>query len=158
MPINNCGVAIEADDVRGATEHTYEQVAIYDPTQEMRYRSRIAEIARLLHCNYQRFQMAPSTGLLRYERRPQRRPVYCESIQELIQNWCASVGEGHFDTNGIVGLDASYSIDSEVNSGNLTAAIEAVLSALAQIFEQRGRGQHVCSVSPRGRLHRARPH
>jgi len=140
---NETRIAVENDDVRGATGHQFEQVAIYDSKLGMHYRSRIAEIARLLHCNYQRFQMAPSTGLLRYERRPQRRPLYSEDLSQLIEQWCSNVRANQFCSNGVVGLDARYPIDRTVDTEHLATAIDAVLSALAQIFAQRGRGQNL---------------
>jgi hypothetical protein len=68
-------LAAEASDCRGAAA-PYEEGAVYGPAVEVCYRSRVAEVARLLSWNYQRFNMAPATGLARYVRRRQERPAY----------------------------------------------------------------------------------
>jgi hypothetical protein len=132
-------LAIEQDDVRGAPGVPHLQVAIYPLRSDVRYRSRIAEIGRMLSYNYQRFNMAPATGLLRYERRPQRRPLYTAAIPDLIDQWTHAVGEGWLPMSDDSGAVQQVALDSQIDRARLCNAITGVLEALAEQFHARHR-------------------
>src|SRR5436309_1865500 len=51
----DCRIPVENNDCRGPDAHGWERVARYAETVPVRYRSRVAEIARLLSFNLQRF-------------------------------------------------------------------------------------------------------
>lgn len=137
--VNELNLAVEANDCRGSSGSTLEQVAIFSPKAELLFRSRMAEISRLLSLNFQRFQMAPSTGLLRYERRPQTRPMYSVPILQLSdrlqQNIQAGFIQLQYDGSG----GRRYSLKADIDRDLLCQAVFSVLTALADLFISKGR-------------------
>ena len=128
---------VEQDDIRGYDGHPWERVAIYDHSVDTRYRTRIAEIGRLLSRNHQRFRMLPSTGLLRYERRPQRRPKYQVDIASFRDDIVSNLRTGSI----LIPVPASgterYILKSTVNIDHLCRAVQAALDALISLIEAR---------------------
>jgi|GEM_PF-4756488 len=126
-------LALEQNDVRGldpdnVTGHAI--VALYEPRMEMRYRSRTAELARLLNFNHQRFQMARGTGLLRYERRDQRRPKRELLVVDVRTDWHHQILAGEL----LVAMDGhstSHRLDGGIDRVKLARASDAVLEAMA---------------------------
>ena len=127
-------IPVEKNDCRGDDDFVWEQVAVYGPQVPTRYRSRVAEIARLLSLNYQRFRMLPSTGMLRYERRAQLRPEYSIPLDGLSARLVTEITSGVLS----VGEEASYRLRDDVNRTTLSKAATAVLEALADMFVSRG--------------------
>ncbi len=142
-------IPLEANDCRGFDGHPWQRVAIYESRTEVRYRSRVAEIARLLSQNYQRFRMLPSTGLLRYELRPQTRPEYEMLIDDLIKRLGGEIQQGVFRPELISGLSLEYPIDAGVDRSRLIEAMEAVLVALAEEFQNRGQASKLADFQVR---------
>lgn len=130
---------LEQNDVRGAPGAAYQQVAIYPIDADVRYRSRIAEMSRLLSYNYQRFNMAPATGLLRYERRPQRRPRYTRDIAQVMEQWSQDVNAGRIQVENDLGALEGYSLQSHVDCSCLARAMQAVMETLDRQLQGRGR-------------------
>jgi hypothetical protein len=97
----------------------------------VKFRSRVAEIARLLSLNYQRFRMLPSTGLVRYERRPQLRPTYSVPISEVVARICEQIRSGALETNN------RFILGNIVKRDVLSQALEAVLTSLSEVFLER---------------------
>ncbi|BDG08615.1 DEAD/DEAH box helicase family protein [Anaeromyxobacter paludicola] len=126
---------VEQNDCRGDDPHPFERVAIYATSVGTQYRSRVAEVARLLGRNYQRFKMLPSTGMLRYERRPQKRPEYVVDLGELAKRLSAEIKAG---TLSLEPDDTAHKLAANVDRPLLTKATEAVLLALAEMFVSRG--------------------
>jgi hypothetical protein len=127
-------IPTEANDCRGQVG-PWETVARYADDVHLKYRSRVAEITRLLSLNFQRFRMLPSTGLTRYERRSQRRPEYSVPIKEFAGDLVRQIAAGLLE---IPGAD-SYHLRTDVRRAELARSAEAVLLALAQLFTGRGR-------------------
>src|SRR6266567_2498841 len=128
----DCRIPVEANDCRGSDPHPWQRAARYSERTAVKYRSRVAEIARLLSLNYQRFRMLPSTGLIRYERRSQLRPEYSLSISELVERIRAQVN------SGVLEMSAPFALGTGVKRDLLMLAVEAVLTALAEVFVERG--------------------
>ena len=125
-------LALEQNDVRGPDRDAptgHAVVAIYDPQAEVRYRSRTAELARLLSYNHQRFKMTRGTGLLRYERRDQRRPKRDLRVADLRTEWSQQVLAGQLAIS-IEGVDQTFALRGEINRAFLAQACDAVLEAL----------------------------
>ncbi|HWD90806.1 MAG TPA: DEAD/DEAH box helicase, partial [Verrucomicrobiae bacterium] len=122
---------VERNDCRGAVNSEFEQVALYPERSEVRYRSRVAEVGRLLSHNYQRFKMARATGVLRYERRPQRRPDRNLPVSELSAQWVSSIQSGQLRIE-----TAEHTVDCQlrptVQRHALQQATAVVLQALAE--------------------------
>jgi hypothetical protein len=129
-----CRIPVELGDCRGDDGYPWERVATFGASVETKYRSRIAEIARLLSLNYQRFRMLPSTGMLRYERRPQRRPEYSVDLASLATRLTGEIRAGNLTLDG----DIKHSLRPTVDRSKLAKAVDAVLGALAEMFAERG--------------------
>jgi hypothetical protein len=136
---NESRIALEQDDVRGAPASPWQSVALYGSKTPLHYRSRMAEIARLLSRNYQRFGMTPTTGLLRYVRRPQERPRYSLKIADLADLWTAQIRSGRLSLALPGAGPAEYPLSSDVDRERLCKALRAVLEALANQFVAKGR-------------------
>jgi hypothetical protein len=126
----NGRLRLESNDVRGTDSAPHAQVAFFSPNAQVAYRSRVAELGRLLALNYQRFHMVPSTGVLRYERRPQLRPQRQLRISDLIAEWRTDI------ENGVVRVSTmeatvEYPLRQGVQLPQLVRAVEATLQALA---------------------------
>lgn len=128
---------VEPDDVRGFDGHPWERVALYPSHVDTRYRSRVAEVGRLLSRNHQRFRMLPSTGLLRYERRPQRRPIYTIELATLRDQIAADVAAGIIHVPVTGGAPESWPLDQQVARPELSRAVQAALDALIDLLGQR---------------------
>ena len=117
---------------RGDTIPEFEQVAVYPTSVPVKARTRTAEIGRLLSFNYQRFQMQPSTGFLRYERREQRRPLREIPIPE----FCAELVQGIRETGKLYLEERNFDwkIDQPVDGTTLAQAIEIVLTSLNEFL------------------------
>ena len=122
---------LEANDVRGADSSAYQQVAIYDAKAPVQVRSRVAEIGRLLSQNYLRFGMAPATGVIRYERRPQQRPRRTLLISDVTAQWRSQIEAGEIAVQTDE-LNRSYRLRAEAPLADLVRAMEAVMQALAE--------------------------
>jgi hypothetical protein len=145
-------LAVEASDCRRATgvaPPPWEQVALYGSKINVRYRSRVAEIARLLAWNYQRFNMAPSTGLLRYVRRRQERPAYDQPIADLLSAVSADIQAGRIVADGPSGGTQTFPLDASVDRTHLTSALTAVLEELTAQFTAEGRDPHLAGFQAR---------
>jgi hypothetical protein len=127
----NGRLRLEQNDVRGTDSSPVAQVAIFPKQVAVRFRSRVAELARLLSRNYQRFQMAPSTGLLRYERRPQERPRRPLSIEEIISTWCADIANGQLRIATEEG-EIVCTLRQDIQRSALARATKAVMDALCE--------------------------
>ena len=127
-------IPTEANDCRGQDD-PWETVAKYTDRVGLKYRSRVAEITRLLALNFQRFRMLPSTGLIRYERRSQRRPEYSIPIATFAATLSQQIDSGLIEIPG----GNSYRLRSDVQRMELKRSAEAVLAALAQLFTGRNR-------------------
>ena len=132
-------LAVEDNDCRGTPPSPMEQVAIYDQKTPLRFRSRMAEVVRLLSLNYQRFNMVPATGLLRYERRQQLRPVYSVPIQSIVANLNSDIQQGRIRlTRG--GEDSKfYDLRRSVDFDILCRSMNIVFTALCELFNERER-------------------
>lgn len=130
---------VDGQDCRGPNPDSRERVAVYDAGVRTSYRSRVAEIARLLSRNYARMTMSPTTGLLRYEARPQWRPLYEVRIEALMRDWHSDVLAGKLVTERGGPKVAEFWLDAGIDRARLVRAIEAVLTALAQLFRDTGR-------------------
>jgi hypothetical protein len=122
---------LEADDVRGKDSSNYQQVAVHDVKTPIKVRSRVAEIGRLLSQNYLRFGMAPATGVIRYERRPQQRPRRTLLISEVRDQWRAQIEAGELIVQ-TVEQTRRYRLRANVPKAELVQAMEAVMQALAE--------------------------
>ena len=121
----------EDDDIRSGKRGDFEQVAFYSKNVNTKYRSRVAEVTRLLSRNYQRFNMAPSTGLLRYQRFPQCRPRRDINIKDFTKALCQNIKQGHF----VLKKDFSeynYKIDSKIETEVLIKASSNVLEVIEE--------------------------
>ena len=120
----------------GETVPEFEQVAVYPPSVEVKARTRTAEIGRLLSFNYQRFQMQPSTGFLRYERREQRRPLREVPIPE----FCSELVQGVREAGKLYLEERNFDwkIDQPVDGATLAQAIEIVLTSLNEFLAPGG--------------------
>ncbi|BBM87120.1 DEAD/DEAH box helicase [Candidatus Uabimicrobium amorphum] len=121
----------EENDCRNSTNSPYEQVAVYEKGVSLIYRSRVAEVIRLLSSNYQRFDMAPSTGVLRYKRQAQLRPKRDIKILDVSQKWQSEIKAGELN---------KHRINSEIDQAILSQAVNFVLRALANFLG----GKHTC--------------
>lgn len=131
-------IPVEQNDVRGPDPHPVERVALYASEVETRYRSRVSELARLLSRNHQRFRMLPSTGLLRYERRAQRRPRYLVDVQALRDQTIAAIRSGHLPLALDSGSSEMRPLDPAISRGSLEKAVNAALDALRSLLTERG--------------------
>ena len=123
----------ETNDVREPADSEFAGVAIYDASTRVKYRSRVAEVGRLLQQNFQRFHMAPATGVIRYERRPQWRPVRDLVVADLSAQWAADIRRGELLLPvGEEGVTQPYPLRSAVQREELARATEAVLAALGE--------------------------
>lgn len=127
---------LEQNDVRGADNSAFAQAAVFPKETPVKFRSRVAELARLLSKNYQRFQMAPSTGVLRYERRPQERPRRRLLISEVTQTWCADIANGRLRIATEEG-EIVRTLRPDVQRDALARATEAVMNALTETLGPR---------------------
>ncbi|WP_437896182.1 DEAD/DEAH box helicase [Sorangium sp. So ce124] len=132
-----CGLPAEQHDARGNDGHPWERVALYDASVETRYRSRVAEIGRLLSRNHQRFRMLPSTGLLRYERRPQIRPSYVVDLMALRNRTVDGIRAGEVRLPALGGISEVHPLDVRVNRDALSRAVRAALDALLDLLMER---------------------
>src|SRR5205807_6649551 len=119
--VGDSRIPLEANDCRGTDPHLWERGALYTEKIRVKFRSRVAEIARLLSLNYQRFRMLPSTGLLRYERRPQFRPAYSVPISDVVERLRAQIKAGVFETSN------RFALGTGVKRDLLVQAVDAVL-------------------------------
>jgi len=138
LGVSPSGLPVEQDDVRGFDGYPWERVAIYDHSVETRYRSRVAEVGRLLALNHQRFRMLPSTGLLRYERRAQFRPNYDVDLVVFRDAVVADVRAGCVQISLPGAGFARYALDHAVQRDELARSIEATLDALIALLGARG--------------------
>ena len=143
---------VEQNDVRGYDGHPWERVAHYGPRVETRYRSRVAEIGRLLSRNHQRFRMLPSTGLLRYERRPQRRPKYAVELASLRDQIIADVQRGCVRIPVPAAGFESHQFLGSVNKDYVARSVEAVLDTLIALLEERGQPPRIADFQARSLL------
>ncbi|MBN8460102.1 MAG: DEAD/DEAH box helicase [Verrucomicrobia bacterium] len=127
----NGKLRLENNDVRGKDNSDFAQVALYDAKTQVKYRSRVAEVAWLLSRNYQRFRMAPATGVLRYERRAQERPARYLVIADLIRQWRDDISAGRITVSTPAG-SVDYKLLPDVQPEKLVRATEAVMRALAE--------------------------
>lgn len=135
----DCRIPVERNDVRTYDGHPWERVAIYPASVHVKFRSRVAEIARLLSRNYQRFRMLPSTGLVRYVRRPQLRPEYRCDIAGMLQRVEADIDASVLRIERSPGDPQPFPLDPLIHGPTLKVAVRAVLEALAGEFAARGR-------------------
>ncbi|HEU4729015.1 MAG TPA: DEAD/DEAH box helicase [Kofleriaceae bacterium] len=143
---------VEQDDIRGFDGHRWERVAIFPPTEPTRYRSRVAEIARYLSRNHQRFRMLPSTGLLRYERRSQRRPRYSTDLATLRDQLVADIRDGNIRIPVPAAGFETHSLDASVNRDFLARSVEAVLDTLVALLTGRGQAPSLAEFQARSLL------
>lgn len=127
-------LAVGTDDCRGPAGSGWEEVATFAADVPVRYRSRVAEIARLLSRNYQRFGMSAATGLVRYLRRPQVRPEYDTPIRPLASVLADEFRRGRLNAGDPPGT-LDFSLDPAANADRLARATDAVLGALADQFQ-----------------------
>lgn len=127
---------VERNDCRGYDGYLWERVALYEDGTHLKYRSRTYEIARLLSLNYQRFNMAPSTGLLRYDKHSQKRPRYNRLIADLVSTWKLWISAGLLQLEPDEGMTQRYGLDA-VDRELLSRTVEAVLTALAEMFIEK---------------------
>ena len=127
----------EQNDVRLPADSEFAEVAIYDVGNSVKYRSRVAEVGRLLQQNFQRFRMAPATGVIRYERRPQYRPVRDLNVADLATTWVADIRRGELILpSGEDGATQVYRLRGDVPREELARATEAVMHALRERHEK----------------------
>lgn len=131
-------VPTEANDCRGQAG-PWETVARYPGDVKLKFRSRVAEIARLLSLNFQRFRMLPSTGLIRYERRSHRRPEYSVAISTFSADLQQQIAAGFLELPG----SQAYPLRVDVHRAELIRSVDAVLTALGQLFAGRSRPERV---------------
>lgn len=139
--VPSCGLPVEQDDVRGHDGHPWERVALYGSAVQTTYRSRVAELGRLLSRNHQRFRMLPSTGLLRYERRPQKRPEYKFELPSLRDQLAVDIREGRLRVPFYGG--EPYQIDSAVDRSSLSRSVKAAIEALIELLKDRNQPQRL---------------
>lgn len=123
----------EQNDARGPDPNgsDFAQVAIYSTETPVKFRSRVAELGRLLSNNYQRFQMAPATGVLRYERREQLRPTRELGIAALSAEWCTSIERGELRLPTEEG-EMIFRLRNDTPRAELARATKAVMQALSE--------------------------
>jgi hypothetical protein len=138
----------ESNDCRPNAPGTLEDGAVFPPGVAVKYRSRTAEIARLLSTNYQRFRMAPSTGLLRYVRREQKRPRYGVKIADLRNALTTAIDRGVIPAD-FVAPGHEFALAAQVDRMHLRAAVVAVLDALAAQFAARKRPENLAEFQAR---------
>ncbi|KYF70833.1 DEAD/DEAH box helicase [Sorangium cellulosum] len=144
-------IPVEQNDCRLGDGYPWERAARYAADIPTRYRSRVAEVTRLLSLNFQRFGMAPATGLLRYERRSQVRPLYDVPLSRLADQVADAIQARRLPLD--VADDATeVSLGSGVDRARLAAAVHAVLGALADDFAVRGAEAVVASFQARSIL------
>lgn len=127
---NDGKIRLEANDVRGV-DTVYQQVAILPERTSIKIRSRVAEIGRLLSQNYLRFGMAPATGVIRYERRQQKRPRRTLVIAEVRNNWRTQILAGEIEV-ATPEQTRRYKLRASAPRQQLVQATEAVTQALEQ--------------------------
>lgn len=132
----------EANDCRPNSPGSLEDGATFATGVKVKYRSRMAEIARLLSLNYQRFRMAPSTGLLRYVRREQKRPRYGVRIAEFRDTLAAAIARGVVPAD-FAAPGREFTLSAHIDRAQLRRATVAVLDALAAQFAARGRPENL---------------
>lgn len=136
---------VEQNDVRGFDGHPWTRVAIFGSDVPVSYRSRVTEIARLLSRNQQRFRMLPSTGLLRYERRPQLRPAYSVDLSSLQGELTSNLSAGYFQLPTAAGTTERYALDPTVRVADLRRSIEAALDTLKSSLETRNQPPRIAA-------------
>ena len=124
---------VEPNDCRGVQDSEFEQVAIFPPDITTLYRSRMAEIVRLLSRNYQRFKMSPTTGMLRYERYPQKRPERNVDILEVEAKGNSDILSGKFVFE-LRGIETEHKLSSKIDRNKLAQSFSAVLHVLADLL------------------------
>jgi ATP-dependent helicase YprA (DUF1998 family) len=124
-------LAPDPNDCRGPGGSEWEEVAVFNPAVPVRYRSRVAEIARLLGQNYQRFNMTPATGLIRYVRRPQERPEFDRLIRPLVAQLASEFRARRLGAVG-PGGPAEFALDPRIDPERLVRAADAVLGAFPE--------------------------
>lgn len=138
----------EPNDCRPNSPGPLEDGAVFGAGVAVKYRSRTAEIARLLSRNYQRFRMAPATGLLRYVRREQKRPRYAVDIADLRDSLASAIDRGVIPAD-FLGSGKEFALSPQVDRQHLRNAVAAVLEALSAQFTARNRSANLAEFQAR---------
>lgn len=109
------------------------EIALYSRGTDVQYRSRAAEIVRLLERNFQRFNMAPSTGMLRYVRFPQTRPERPCELSDFSQELCSQIQRGCLSFQ-VQGLHHTAHLRRSVDRDRLCRAASTVIDAVGRVL------------------------
>jgi len=114
------------------------KVAVFNSSIDLRYRSRNAEIARLLSYNYQRFDMKPGTSLLRYVTKRQERPLFSLPISDVQTRLIEQISKREISTTKGI-----YKLSSTTKVAHLATATVTVLKALEDHLVESGKEPNI---------------